>query len=231
MEPNSVLPTNSSPFNSMPTRSSGPGPIMLILVVLLGIGTLAFGISTLTFYNQAATVKKTANAQLVAAVAEAKKTQKEADDQAYQNAANSPYRSYNAPTAYGSFEIKFPKTWSSFVSENTSGTQVNLLINPDFVRRTNSNEDPVATKVLLVDQNSTRYMSSFSAQIKQKKVKQTEITVSGLKAFDLTGAFTDKKVARMVIVPVRDKVVVFINENNRYTAEFNEILAQAKIVP
>ena len=60
---------------------------------------------------------------------------------------------------------------------------------------------------------------------------QNTIQISGLAAFDLTGNFGDRRTVREVVVPVRDKVIVFINENNEYKNEFAQILAQAKINP
>lgn len=227
------MPPASSP---MPTgtpfgKPTGPSSIMYALIGVLGIGALIFAILTVVFYSQATKATKTLEEQKAAAVTKAKAEQKRADDIANTLANESPYRSYVAPVEYGSFEIKFPKNWSGYVDQQRTGVQVSLVVNPDFVRHTNGQDELAGTRVKLEERPSDQYMINYNNQVKRGTLKQTTITVSGQKAYDLTGTFQDKKTTRQVVVPVRDKVLVFINENSRYAAEFNEILAQAKIIP
>jgi hypothetical protein len=209
----------------------GGSPLMLILVVILGLGAAVFGVLAVTYYSTASTATKNLQAHEAVASDKAKAEQKKADDEAYRVAGESPFRSYVAPISFGSFEIKFPKDWSGYVDQESSNIQVGLVVNPDFVRRTNSTDELAAARVQLVERTSDQYMNAYSSYVKRGTIKQNNITVSGQQAFDLTGQFQDKKTSRMVVVPVRDKVLVFINENNKYAPEFNEILAQSKIVP
>jgi hypothetical protein len=132
---------------------------------------------------------------------------------------------------YGSFEIKFPKNWSGYVDQEKSGKQVDLVLNPDFVRRINATDELAAARVLLQETQADQFMTSFASQVKRGSLKQSDITISGQHAYDFTGQFQDRRTTREVVVPVRDKVLVFINENNRYSSEFNQILAQSKIIP
>jgi hypothetical protein len=244
-----VSPTPDTP--AMPTIG-GPGPsplvggpggspmgvpgggnntIMFALIGILGLGAVIFAIMTAVFYNKATTATTTLNAQKANAAEKAKIQQKKDDDQANTIANESPFRSYFAPVEFGSFEIKFPKNWSGYVDHEPTGTQVSLLLNPDFVRRSNGSDELAAGRIMLVTRPFDQYTTTFQNQIKRGTIKQTAITVSGLKGYDLSGSFQDKKTTREVIVPVRDKVLVFINENFKYATEFNEILAQSTIVP
>jgi hypothetical protein len=218
-------------FNMSRSAGRGPAPIMLVLVLLLGLGTLVFGVMALTASAQVASSTKNAKSQADAAAAKARADQQKADEDAAAQAGESPYRSYVAPVEFGSFEIKFPKTWSSYVDQENFATQVNLVLNPDFVRKTNGTDELAAAKILLQQQDQSVYMQAFSAQVKQGTLKQANITISGQRAFDLTGGFQDKRTTREVVVPVRDKVLLFINENSKYAAEFNQILSQAKVNP
>jgi hypothetical protein len=204
---------------------------MPILIGVLGLGAVAFGITTITFYSKAQTATNTLEAQKAVAVTKAKADQKKVDDEANTVANESPFRSYVAPVEYGSFEIKFPKNWSGYVIQDKNGTQVNLTINPDFIRRTNSNDELAAARVQLIERTSDQFMTQYTNLVKRGTLKQSDITVSGQKGFDITGTFQDKRTTRMVVIPVRDKVLVFSNENSRYASEFNEILAQSKIIP
>jgi hypothetical protein len=204
---------------------------MPVLIGVLGLGAVAFAIMTIVFYSKAQTATNTLEAQKAVAVAKAKADQKKTDDEANTVANESPFRSYVAPVEYGSFDIKFPKNWSGYVIQDKNGTQINLTLNPDFIRRTNSNDELAATRVQLIERTSDQFMNSYTNLVKRGTLKQADITVSGQKGFDITGTFQDKRTTRMIVIPVRDKVLVFANENSRYAGEFNQILAQSKIIP
>jgi hypothetical protein len=223
-----MFPGGGGPFGG---GSGGTNPLFFVLIAVLALGTIGFGIATVVNYNAASVATKTLNEQVAAAVDVAKKEQKKADDEAFRLASESPYRSYVAPVEFGSFEIKFPKTWSGWVDHQQQGNQVTLLVNPDFVRRSQGQDELTAGRILLIERTRESYMQQYTALVKQGKLKQADITVSGQKAYDITGVFQDKKTTRVVIVPVRDKVLVFINENSKYASQFNEILAQAKVIP
>jgi hypothetical protein len=243
MDNQTLNPGSAGPFNTNSAPIGGPigggvgggggrpAPILFILLMLLGLGTLGFGILTLTFASKASTATKTLEAQKAAAAAKAKDEQKKADNIEFTKASESPFRGYTAPQPFGGFVINFPKTWSSWVDEEPSGTQVKLVLNPDFIRRTSGTDGKVAAQVLFVEQTKEKYLNQFANNIKKGVQKQTDMQVSGLPAYNLTGTFSDRKTVRAVVVPVRDKVLIFSTENAQYEPEFNEILAQAKINP
>jgi hypothetical protein len=209
----------------------GKSPIMFVLLGILGLGAVVFALLTVTFYQKANTATTTLNNQVNHAVSQAKTDQKKADDEAAIKANESPFRSYIAPVSDGSFQINFPKNWSGWVDQEPSGTQVSLAVNPDFVRKSNNADELMATRVQLIERPSAQYMQQFAGNIQRGTIKQANTTISGQPAYDLTGQFSDQKTSRMVVVPVRDKVLIFINENNKYAQEFTTILAQAKIIP
>ena len=223
------LSGSSSPFGG--TSSGGSSPLMFVLIVILGLGALVFAGMALTFYTQATSATKDLQSKETAAAAKAQSAQKNADAEAYRIAGESPFRSYIAPVEDGSFQIQFPKDWSAYVDEETGGMQVNLTVNPDFIRTTDGADELAAARVELIVRDSVSYMNNYSGNIKRGVLKQADITVSGQHGYDLTGQFQDKKTSRMVVIPVRDKVLVFINENSKYANEFNQILAQSKVIP
>jgi hypothetical protein len=231
MDTQTLQPESNGPFSSGTGSSGGRSPLLLILVIVLGLGTLGFGFLTIQFYGQANHAKSSASAQAAAAASLASQTQKKSDDVTATQANESPYRGYIAPVQFGSFRISFPKNWSSSVDEEPNGTQVSLTLNPDFIRRTKSIDLPDATRVQLLERTKDLYMSQFTSLIKTKKMTQGAITVSNQPSIDLGGQFPDHKTVREVIVPVRDKVIIFSNEDAKYGAEFSAILSQATIIP
>lgn len=223
------MPGSSGPFGSSPSGGGGgQSPLLIILLVLLGLGTVGFGILTVTFSSKASTATKSVEAEKATAAAKARDEQKKLDDDANTRANESPYRAYTAPQQFGSFVVNFPKNWSSFAEHSSSGTQVHLVLNPDFLRKTNGQDELMAARIKLIETPKDAYLATFT---RNKEVKQTPITVSDQPGFELTGKLPDRKSVRIVVVPIRDKVLVFSTENATFANEFNEILSQAKIIP
>ena len=215
-------------FPVVPKPSKSPN-ITIILIIVLAIGSLSFGVAAIVFFSRAHTATTTLAAQKASAATAARNDQKTNDTAATLAATESPFRNYIAPTEYGAFVIKFPKNWSGYVDEERSASiQVSLIIHPNFVKRENNADVLSAAHIYLIQKTQTEYLKQFSSV---KNMKQVPATVSGLSAVTLTGSFPDKRSLRQVVVPVRDKVLVFVNEASAYSAEFDQILAQAKIVP
>jgi hypothetical protein len=220
--------TNMNEF-PVATPASRRPPISLILIILLGIGSIGFGMAAILLYNQAQTATNTLNKQKTAAAEAARADQKVIDASEALAANQSPYRTYTAPTEFGGFQIKFPKNWSSYVDHEVSAQlQVNLIMHPDFVRRDNGIDTLAAAKVQLIQRTGADYLGQYKSN---KKITQTATKVSGVNAVAISGTFPDKRTVRQIVVPVRDKVIVFSTEASAYSKEFDEILAQSKIVP
>jgi hypothetical protein len=211
--------------------SRGRSPVTMILIVLLGLGTLGFGALALTETGIATKDQNSLNSDVLTAAKNAASVQQKTDTKNEAAANESPFRSYVSPSIYGSFQINFPKDWSGFVDQEQSGTLINLIVNPNFIQTTNNQPNLAAAKVQLIDQVSSQYMQQFQGSVQSGQVSQKNITVSGISSFDLTGTFGDQRTTREVVVPVRNQVIVFFIENGAYMSEFNEILAQAKINP
>lgn len=214
------------PVKQPPARA----PIaMIVFIIVLSIGVLAFGIAAIIFFNQASTATNTLNEQKSAAAKVAREDQKKIDAADNLASLESPFRSYTAPTEYGGFHINFPKNWSASVDhERSANTQVNLVLHPDFIQRNNGIDDLVATHVQLIQKTNAEFLKQYSTQ---KTLKLAPTTVSGLAATQITGTFPDKRTIKMVVVPVRDKVIIFSNESKAQSNEFEQVLSQSKILP
>ena len=211
------------------TPAPPPSHINAILIGVLGTGAVIFAVLTVLSFGQATTAKNTLNSNTKAAADAAHADQQKQDAAATSLAGESPFRSYQASADYGSFKINFPKDWSSTVDEEQSATtQVTLEMNPDFIRKTAGIDGLLAAKVQLIQHTSDVVLKSYAGT---KTVTQSSVTVSGINAVQLTGTFPDKRSVRVVLVPVRDKTIVFSSENAQYSKEFDLILAQSTIIP
>lgn len=219
-------------------RGQERGEINLLIVALavLGIFVLIFAGLFVNSYMKAQNATKNLNAKTSAAYNLGKeagsKSQKEADAAAAKAAEQNPYRAYTAPAAFGEFTIKFPKSWSSSVSENlTSSNQVELIVNPEFIKILPNNTVNYALRTMLVNNTYTSVRAQYDQQVKNKKATSKAVKVSGIDGTRYEGEFKQGKSGVAVIVPVRDKTVVFTTENTKYQPEFEATLTQSTIKP
>lgn len=210
-----------------------------LLLVALGVSivfVLIFAGLFINSYMTAQNATKNLNAKTSVAYEAGKeagaKTQKESDEAADKADAQNPYRAYDAPVAYGEFSIKFPKNWSSWVSENLNGgTQVDLIANPDFVKEVTNSNINYALRVTFLNSTYANTKRSYDQQVKSGKAKATAQKVSGLEGTRYTGQYTQREEGIAVLVPVRDKTLVFVTENTKYAPEFEATLTQSTIRP
>jgi hypothetical protein len=236
MDPNqlpSPLPQGPGP-SQQPSllygkSSSNKDTLLFVVIGFLAVGVIIFAIIAISATGTAKKATTTLTQQKTAAAAAARDDQKKIDKQAADIAAESPFRSYVAPLEFGSFEIKFPKNWSGYVEQaKTAGIQVNLIVQPDFIMKENGINQLAAAKIVLEQKSFNDFLKAYD---KLKDVTKTDVTVSGIKGTQITGKIPDKRTVRLVAIPVRDKVLVFYNEDSKYSHEFDEILAQSKVLP
>ena len=203
----------------------------------MSLTTVVFAGLFLFYFSQAQTAINTLTQAKKESGTVARSDQKKADAILQETALESPFRSYQAPDEFGSFNVKFPKNWSARLAESGNGqVQVNLSVNPDFIRYKDEITQPVALRVQLIKQNNNAFIAEFADAIKSGTLKKSTIVISGQNGIALTGHFHDTSgsksdFVRLVAVPVRDKVLVFTCENGLYTTQFDSTISQSKIVP
>lgn len=205
--------------------------LLVLLAAFLGLGMIIFAILAVMEFGDSHQATATLSTQKQQAYASGQAAQKAADDQASAAAKETPYRIYTAPAFAGSFVISFPKDWSAAVTESESAsTQVDLRVNPDFVTTQGQATQPVAVHVRLLSQPATQINAGVTAN-PAKGLKISTVTVSGIQSSEYIGPYDQTHTGTMVVVPVRDKSLVFYNEDAKYASEFSQVLAQAKINP
>lgn len=210
-----------------------------LLVVALGVMVafvLVFAGLFISSYMKERAATKNLNIKTAAAYAQGKdagaKAQKAADEASARVAAETPYDTYTAPSAFGDFVIKYPKDWSSWVKEVAGGsTQVEFIATPDIVKVLPDNSINYAQHITLVNNTYENVKVSYDQRIKAKKVTAASATVSGISGTRYTGDYDTRHTGIVVLVPVRDKTMVFTCENTRYQSEFEATLKQSTIRP
>lgn len=140
-----------------------------------------------------------------------------------------PLKTYGGPAAYGSLKIKYPKTWSAYVSEdsNNSSTPINAYFNPNFVPGTDVKGVVYALRAQVIGQSYAQVLQSVASQVKSGQTKATVFIPASNKS--VTGTRLDGKLlsgatGSMVILPSRDKTIELWTESNTFLNDFNTII-------
>lgn len=210
--------------------------LLVVATAVLGVFVLIFAGLFINSYMKAQSVTKNLNTQKAVAYKAGQsagaETQKISDTAEAKAIAENPYRSYVAPSAFGEFTIKFPKIWSSSVAENLSSTnQVDLIATPEFIKLLQDKSVNYALRVSLINTTYATVRNGYDQQVKNKKAKASAIKVSGIDGTRYEGQYSQNKNGIVVLVPVRDKTIVFTTENIKYQSEFEQTLTQSTIKP
>ncbi len=204
---------------------------ILLIIVSSIAGVLFVACLVLTYF---ATINQgKLNAEYKKGQSDGKVTQRTADNEEYANKLNSEFTTYKAREEDGSFEVSFPKYWS--ISTNSSGQdQLLAYAHPDKVDMTTG---VYALRFTLKKAGVEETRKTWDQMVKNKKqhLSMEAVTIPGnIQGYKYTGLLDQKAKnnGTAIIVPVRDKTLVFqTDKNDGYLDMFNKIIAQVKIYP
>lgn len=199
--------------------------VALILVLLLLVGSLAFGYWAFTGRQN---YKNNADQMVQAAVTAAKQQQAQLDANHYAQVAKDPLRTYVGPSAYGSIHVSYPRTWSGYVAVATaqsgSSNPVDGYFDPNVVPDINDPTSIYALRVKISQNPYNQILQSYQSQVQQGLVTVKPYALP--KVPSVVGVRLDGQIAQniqgsMIILPLRDTTLQIWTESQSYEADFN----------
>jgi len=182
--------------------------------------------------------KDNSDKKVSAAVEIAKKQTETAKDNEFVEKEKNPLRHYTGPSAYGSVDVQYPKTWSAYVTESTNGaTPIIGYFHPSFVPSivTGQASNSFALRLEVVNTSYDQALRQFESFVKQGKIKVTPYKapkVPNVLGARLDGEIVTGKQGSMVLIPLRDKTLKIWTEANNFKGDFdNIIMANIVFVP
>lgn len=204
--------------------------IPLVLCVVLLLIAVIFGLWAFAGRQD---YKNNADQKIANAVKVAKQQQQLADNQTFNEAAKQPLKSYVGPATYGSVTLKYPKTWSAFITAGQSDSPLNGYFYPDYIPDLQTTS--FALRVQVVSSSYAQQMQNFTSQVSSGKVKISAYTapkVPGTLGSRIDGAVDTNKQGIMVLFPIRDKTLKIWTEADSFRADFlNNILPNITFSP
>jgi hypothetical protein len=230
MNPNSSYAGPSSmPPVKLP-KQSHMSFFVAILMTILFVCSLGFGVWA---YMGMQENQSNLDAKIEKASAAAVKEAEAAKDAAFAEEEKDPYRTYTGTSTYGSLTYDFPKTWSVYQVEKTSGTVLDYYGHPFIVKGTGK-ENSFAFRVQVVETSYDKELAKFDAQIKKGTVTASAFRLARVPdqlGSRLTGEIITEKQGVLVLLPLRDKTIKIWTESTDYVGDFDQVLETVSFNP
>lgn len=200
--------------------------IPLILVVLLLFGAAGFGYWA---YNSRQDYKNNTDQKVAAAVEQAKEQLTIQKEKEFTEREKSPLKTYVGPSAFGSLQIQYPKSWSGYVSvTNSSGTPVDGYFYPNVVPTTQGyNTAAFALRVQVQQQSYDSILQNYQAQLQEKTVTVKPFRmpkVSSVVGVRITGQIFPQKKGTLIVLPLRGQTLEVWTESGSFQKDFDNII-------
>ncbi len=202
-----------------------------VIVVILGFLVVVLGALSgwaLYKYDQERTQVQQ---RIDSAVQQARQEQRRADEARFEEQRKTPYQVYNSPDVYGDISISYPKSWSVYVEDSTgSGTNIDMSMHPDVIRRQGGRDRPLAFRLQLVDELYAQAIDSYQKDAEQGELEAVTVAISGIEGVRYEGNIRDEHTGSLVALPYRDNTILMWTESNEsFRDEFNTIMERADI--
>ena len=202
-------------------------PLVIVLVLLLG----SIGFGAWAFMGRQ-DYKNNVDAKIDEAVVAAEEKLSAEKEAEFAEQEKSPYETYQGPSAFGTLNFSYPKSWSAYIDE-TNNREITGYFHPRIVPSTNS-ETSFALRFEVVSQTYDKSMQSYESDVRSGRAKVTAYRapkVSSELGSRVEGEIDTKKQGVMVLLPVRDKTIKIWTEGDGYRGDFTKVLESLTFEP
>lgn len=195
--------------------------IAIIGLSVLVLGAGAFGIWSYVNYSEQ---KTNVDGKIELAVAEAKKEQSEIEEEKYAQREKEPLRQFVGPDDYGRLTFDYPKTWSVYVSRDTSrGGTYEAYLNPITVPPVSATQQ-YALRVIIEEKDYDQVVKTYEGLVKKGDLRTSAVSANGNNGTRLDGNFTKDIRGSAVIYKIRDKAVTLRTDADTFKPDFESLI-------
>jgi hypothetical protein len=195
--------------------------IAIIGLVALALATGAVAIWAYLNYSEQ---KTNVDGKINLAVAEAKKTQGDADEAKFAEREKEPNRQFVGPDDYGRLTFDYPKTWSVYVAQDVAkGGAFEAYLNPITVPPVAATQQ-YSLRVLIEEKDYDQVVKSYEALVKKGDLRTTVTSSNGNDGTRLDGNFTKDIRGSAVVYKIRDKTVTLRTDADTFKPDFESLI-------
>lgn len=214
---------NNYNINAASAKPSHLGAILAVVFGLLFLGALIFGAWA---FSGRQDYKNNVDAKIADASAVAVMEAETAKDAEFVELEKLPTRTYKGSTTYGSLSFQYPKTWSVYAEEATSGVVLDLFAFPGVVPGV-TNSTLYALRVEITSTTYDTELKRFERDITSGALRSSAYRPE--KVPDVLGVKLDGQIDRevqgsMVMFPLRDRTIKIYTEIPEFLGDFNSII-------
>lgn len=204
-------------------KQSEQGSISVWLAVIFGLLFVASSVFGLWAFSERQSYKNNVDEKIEDAVAVAVQAAETRKDAEFVEKEKSPVRTYVGPEIYGKLSFDYPKTWSVYVDENSSGTVLDLYAYPGVLPELKT-DVPYALRVEIVSNSYDQEVERLNKSIENGKLTTTAFrpaknnNVLGIRA---DGDLGEERQASLVLLPLRDRTIKIYAETQEFIKDFN----------
>lgn len=225
------------PLMGQPPRRKGRGVQWLLVVPLIVFILISLSVSgfALWAFGERNDYKNNSDKKSAAAAEIARQQAGEEKEKEFLEREKNPYKEYKGPSAFGSLDVLYPKTWAAYIDETKGGNlPVDGHFHPNFVPGLDS-ETAFALKVEVVEQPYDQVLAQFESDTKSGKVRVSPFKaakVPSVLGARVDGQVTDDFNGSAVVFPLRDKTIKVSTQSQQFISDFdNIILPNLNFVP
>lgn len=205
-----------------PNQSSQKLIIPLVIISTLGIG---LAVSTVWFFAQYNEQKTKVDEKIAVAVEEAKALQATELAVEYDERNKNPLVSYVSNEQTGSVSIKYPRTWSGYLDENTgSNARLSAYFFPGIVPAINNRDINFALRIVVETREYASVVKTYQRSIDDGDATAKGLSISGVNGVRIDGMIDREKQGAIIIMPLRDKTIKIWTESPDYLSDFNTVI-------
>jgi hypothetical protein len=197
----------------------------LLAMMLLLIGAIFFGIWA---YGEREDYKNNVDAKISTAIVDAQKAEDAVKEKEFAERSKNPLSTYTGPSEFGSVIIKYPRTWSGYVANDTANSPyVNGYFSPGVVPSTEDENSVFALRVQVVQDSYSSLLDGYTNNNDTGDVTIQPYSapkVPQVVGSRIEGKIFDKKTGSLVMLPLRDKTLEIWTESDQFKPDFNNII-------
>ncbi|MFT4532513.1 MAG: hypothetical protein ACI9T8_000536 [Candidatus Saccharimonadales bacterium] len=210
----------------MVNRQSQRGFISVVFAIVFAVLFVVSTVLAMLANSSKEDYKNNVDQKVEAAVVIAVQEAESAKDVEFIEKEKSPVRTYTGSATYGSLIFEYPKTWSVYVEENSSGTVLDLYAHPGAVPDTTSKQ-PYALRAQITSTAYDTEAATITRAVEKGELSSAAFRPAkvqealGLKA---TGSISRDVQGSLVLLPLRDRSILLFTESTEYLSDFNNII-------
>lgn len=212
-------------MNADKNQNGFVNPLTIALVVTTLLMAL-LGATTIIFYGRYTDHRDNVDAKVAEAVEAAKTQQAEELNAEFQEELKKPNKTYTSPSALGSIEITYPRTWGAYIIEDEGGrTGLDGYFHPGYVPDVRS-DTRFAVRMTLDNESYADAVDGYDRDVEDGSLNAKAITINDVKGVRFDGDIDRDVNGSLVVLPLRDKTLKIWTENPDNKSDFESIILE-----